>query len=191
MATARGPARPSEDSKVSLFRFLGLAMTADPAEREPESLRELGARLSALPPEDARFIAAFAYLLARVAGADLRMENGEREIIADRLGSLAGLERERARILADAAIAAATTHSASDDHLVARSYREMATDDERQLLVRCLYAVAAADSNITTPEDNEIFEIATEIGMGRNDVVALRAEFKEHLAVLRALPRER
>jgi uncharacterized tellurite resistance protein B-like protein len=191
MATARGPARRSEDSKVSLFRFLGLAMTADPAEREPESLRELGARLSALPPEDARFIAAFAYLLARVAGADLRMENGEREIIADRLGSLAGLERERARILADAAIAAATTHSASDDHLVARSYREMATDDERQLLVRCLYAVAAADSNITTPEDNEIFEIATEIGMGRNDVVALRAEFKEHLAVLRALPRER
>lgn len=191
MAIAGGPARPSEDSKVSLFRFLGLAVTADPAEREPESLRELGAKLSSLAPEDARFVAAFAYLLARVAGADLRTESGEREIIADRLGSLAGLERERALILADAAIAAAETHSASDDHLVARSYREMATDDERQRLVRCLYAVAAADSNITTPEDNEIFEIATEIGMGRSDVVALRAEFKEHLAVLRALPRER
>lgn len=191
MATARGPARPSEDSKVSLFRFLGLAATAEPAEREPESLRELGARLSALAPEDARFVAAFAYLLARVAGADLRTETGEREVIAERLGSLAGLERERALMLADAAIAAADTHSASDDHLVARSYREMATDDERQRLVRCLYAVAAADSNITTPEDNEIFEIATEIGMGRGDVVALRAEFKEHLAVLRALPRER
>ncbi len=191
MATAAFPARPSEDSQVSLFRFLGLAVQADPAAREPESLRELGARLSALAPKDARFVAAFAYLLARVAGADLRTENGERETIATRLGSLAGLEGERARILADAAIAAAASHSASDDHLVARSFREMATDDERRLLVRCLYAVAAADSNITTPEDNEIFEIATEIGMGRSDVVALRAEFKEHLAVLRALPRER
>jgi uncharacterized tellurite resistance protein B-like protein len=176
---------------VSLFRFLGLAAQEDPREREPESLRELGARLSALAPEDARFVAAFAYLLARVAGADLRTENGEREIIALRLESAAGLDGERARMLAEAAIAAAASHSASDDHLVARSYREIATDAERQLLVRCLYAVAAADSTITTPEDNEIFEIATEIGMGRSDVIALRAEFKEHLAVLKALPRER
>ena len=74
---------------------------------------------------------------------------------------------------------------------MARTYRELSTDEERQRLVRCLYAVAAADSSVTTPEDNEIFEIATEIGMGRTDVVALRAEFKEHLAVLKALPRER
>lgn len=176
---------------MSLFRFLGLAAVTDSAHREPESLREIGARLSMLAPEDARFTAAFAYLLARVAGADLRTETGEREAIAMRLESTAGLEPERARILADAAIAAAQSHSASDDHLVARSYRELSSEGERQLLVRCLYAVAAADSTITTVEDNEIFEIATEIGMARTDVVALRAEFREHLAVLKALPRER
>jgi hypothetical protein len=51
--------------------------------------------------------------------------------------------------------------------------------------------VAAADTSITTLEDNEIFEIATEIGLPRNDVVALRSEWKDHLAVLKALPRER
>lgn len=176
---------------MSLFRFLGLSAGADPVQREPESLREIGARLSMLAPEDARFIAAFAYLLARVAAADLRTEKGERKVIAERLESVAGLERERAEILSEAAIAAAASHSPSDDHLVARTYRELSTDEERQRLVRCLYAVAAADSSITTAEDNEIFEIATEIGMGRGDVVALRVEFKEHLAVLKALPRER
>lgn len=176
---------------MSLFRFLGLAADTAPSQREPESLREIGARLSMLAPEDARFTAAFAYLLARVAGADLRTETGERETIAVRLESVAGLERERARILADAAIAAAQSHSASDDHLVARTYRELSSEGERQLLVRCLFAVAAADSSITTVEDNEIFEIAIEIGMARGDIVALRAEFREHLAVLKALPRER
>lgn len=176
---------------MSLFRFLGLSKADADAQREPESLRELAARLSAMAPEDARFVAAFAYLLARVAGADLETAGGERDVIARRLETLAGLEPERAALLAESAIAAADTHSASDDHLVARAFREMASAEERLLLVRCLYAVAAADSNITTLEDNEVFEIATEIGVGRNDVVALRSEWKEHLAVLKALPRER
>lgn len=176
---------------MSLFRFLGLAADPAPDRREPESLREIGARLSSLPPEDARFVAAFAYLLARVAGADLATASDERTTMAERLEKAAGLEPDRAAMLADAAIAAADVHSASDDHLVARAYREMSSDDERRLLVRCLYAVAAADSSITTVEDNEIFEIATEIGLGRADVVALRAEFRDHLAVLKALPRER
>jgi uncharacterized tellurite resistance protein B-like protein len=176
---------------VSLFRFLGLTSSASTANREPQSLRELAARLSAMAPEDARFVAAFAYLLARVAGADLRTEGAERDVIAHRLEAVAGLEVERASLLAEIAIAAAKNHSASDDHLVARAFREMASVDERLLLVRCLYAVAAADESITTPEDNEIFEIATEIGLGRSDVVALRSEWTEHLAVLKALPRER
>jgi uncharacterized tellurite resistance protein B-like protein len=176
---------------VSLFRFLGLTNAGSSADREPESLRELTARLSAMSPEDARFVAAFAYLLARVAGADLETEDDERDVIARRLEKIAGLAPERADLLAESAIAAADTHSASDDHLVARAFREMASAEERMLLVRCLYAVAAADTSITTLEDNEIFEIATEIGLPRNDVVALRSEWKEHLSVLKALPRER
>lgn len=176
---------------MSLFRFLGLTSTASAAHREPESLRELAGRLSAMAPEDARFVAAFAYLLARVAGADLRTKGDEREVIARRLETVAGLGAERANLLAESAISAATAHSASDDHLVARAFRELATLDERLALVRCLYAVAAADDSITTLEDNEIFEIATEIGLGRTDVVALRSEWREQLAVLKALPRER
>ncbi len=176
---------------MSLFRFLGLSKAEADDRREPESLRELAGRLSAMAPEDARFVAAFAYLLARVAGADLETAGGERDVIARRLETLAGLEPERAALLAEGAIAAADTHSASDDHLVARAFREIASPEERLLLVRCLYAVAAADSNITTLEDNEVFEIATEIGVARTDVVALRSEWKEQLTVLKALPRER
>jgi uncharacterized tellurite resistance protein B-like protein len=176
---------------LSLFRFLGLSADTAADARELESLREIGTRLTALSPEDARFVAAFAYLLARVAAADLKTDGSERATIVRRLEAVIALEPERAEILADAALAACQSHSASDDHLVARAYREMSTDDEREQLVRCLYAVAAADESITTVEDNEIFEIATEIGLGRTAVIALRSEFREHLAVLKALPRER
>ena len=58
-------------------------------------------------------------------------------------------------------------------------------------LVFSLYAVAAADDTITTVEDNEIFEIATAIGVGRTDVIAIRSEWKQYLGTLKALPGER
>lgn len=176
---------------MSLLQWLGLTDSTAPDAREPASLRELSDRVATLPAEEARFVAAFAYLLARVAGADLRTDGDERATIATRLETATAIGAERARMLADAAIAAAGHHGASDDHLVARAYRAISTDEERRQLVRCLYAVAAADARITNLEDNEIFEIATEIGLSRQEVVGIRAEFRDLLGVLKALPRER
>ena len=71
------------------------------------------------------------------------------------------------------------------------TFRDMTEEPERIRLLRCLYVVAAADENISTVEDNEIFEVATAIGVRRTDVVALRMEFKEYLGSLKALPSER
>lgn len=176
---------------MSLLRWLGLDFATSPDARDPASLREIADRVAALPVEEARFVAAFAYLLARVAGADLRTDGEERAAIAQRLEVATGIGVERAQMLADVAIAAAGRHVASDDHLVARAYRGMSTDEQRRQLVRCLYAVAAADARISNLEDNEVFEIATEIGLSRTDVIAIRAEFRERLAVLQTLPRER
>ena len=73
---------------------------------------------------------------------------------------------------ASAGIEAATVHQASDDHLVARAFRDMSEESERVRLLRCLYAVAAADGNISATEDNEIFEVAAALGIRRLDVVA-------------------
>lgn len=176
---------------MSLLRFLGIGGATRDRESEPASLTEIGAQLDALPREEARFVAAFAYLLARIAGADLRTDDVERDSIAHRLETFAEVDHELARLLAETAIRAASTHHASDDHLVARAFRNMTEQPERIRLLRCLYAVAAADGKISTVEDNEIFEVAVAIGVRRADVITLRMEFKEHLGVLKALPSER
>ena len=176
---------------MSLLRFLGLGGPAAGREAEPESLRAMIARLDALPEEEARFVAAYAYLLARVASADLRTQAEERTSMVARLSDFARVEAERAELLVDLAIAAIDEHGAADNHLVARAFRDITEYEERLHLVRCLYAVAAADQTITTGEDNEVFEIATAIGVRREDVVALRAEWREHLGTRKALPRER
>ena len=176
---------------MSLLRFLGLGDRSGGRQSEPASIAALSSQLDELPAEDSRFIAAFAYLLARIAGADLRIDDEERATMVKRLGTFAEVGAERAELLADAALQLADLNSASDDHLVARAFRDVSDEKSRLSLLRCLYAVAAADDLITTAEDNEIFVIATEIGVSQTDVVALRAEHREQLGTMKALPGER
>lgn len=176
---------------MSLLRFLGLGETDAAREHEPVSLVEIGRELESLPADEARFVAAFSYILARVAAADLTTDDLEKSSMIEHLHDFAGIDSERAPLLAEAAIRATAAHSPSDDHLVARAFRDMSNDAERIRLLRCLYAVAAADENISTVEDNEIFEVAATLGVPRPDVVSVRSAFKQYLGSLRALPTER
>jgi len=176
---------------MSLLRFLGLGGKDTAAGTEPASLVEIGKSLESLPPEQARLTAAFAYLLARVAGADLKIEDTERASMAERLETFCDMSAEQAQLLSDTAVRAADLYSPSDDHLVARAFRDMTERDERLRLLRCLFAVAAADETISTVEDNEIFEVAAAIGVSRTDVIALRSEWKKYLGAMKALPGER
>ena len=176
---------------MSLLRFLGLGGKTAGRDQEPQSLALLTGRLESLPQEDARLAAAFALMLARVAGADLRTGPEERESMIERLTTFGEIDADQASLLIETAVEAHEVHGGSDNHLVARAFRDMTEHDERLRLLRCLYAVAAADETITTDEDNEIFEIATTIGVGRPDVIALRLQWKECLGTMKALPGER
>jgi uncharacterized tellurite resistance protein B-like protein len=191
MIARREPKSGRGIENVKLLRFLGLDDTQAGRETEPASLVELARTLEGLPVEQGRFVAAFSYLMARVAGTDLEMAEKERTAIAARLETFAELDGDTASRLADAALASVALHGASDDHLVARAFRDMSEHEERLRLIRCLLAVAAADETITTREDNEIFEVAAEIGVDRRDVVAIRSQWKDYLGSMRALPRER
>jgi len=65
---------------LSLLRFLGIAKPdAAPSAGETRTVREIAAKLERLPPETARFLAGFAYVLARVANADLVIADAEAE----------------------------------------------------------------------------------------------------------------
>ena len=176
---------------MSLLGFLGLDNRGTDEGSEPESLGAIAARLEGLPADEARFAAAFAYLLARIAGSDLRTDEDERREMARHLATFAGIDPERASLLSETAVQAARTYSASDDHLVARAFREMSDRADRLQLLRCLYAVAAADQTISTREDNTIFDVAASIQVERDDVVTIRAEFRSYLGTLRALSGER
>ncbi|HEX9668473.1 MAG TPA: hypothetical protein VGC93_03210, partial [Thermoanaerobaculia bacterium] len=61
---------------MSFLDLLDRKRPAEPA-GETDTVREIVRRLEALPPERARYVAAFAYVLARVAHADLAISEEE------------------------------------------------------------------------------------------------------------------
>jgi len=175
---------------MSLLRFLGLGGPEADA-HEPDAILAISRALEDLPETEARFCAAFAYLLARVAHADLAVGGQERTEIRERLATIAELPEATLDVVATIATGQVSDFGGTQNYLVARTFRDLATHEQCLELVGCLYAVAAADDLITTDEDNEIAKIGEELGMHRPDVVALRARFKDRFGALKRLPGER
>ena len=169
-----------------LSRFLGLKDTSD--REEPASMRTIAARLDGLPPERARFLSAFAYVLARVAQADMHVDPLEVTAMEGSVAALSGLSDEEAALVTELAIAQAGALGETDDYLVTREFRKLSQRGDRLRLMRCLYAVAAADDSIGSAESREIRVIGEQLGFMRSEVNGLRLEWRDKLAELRKLP---
>jgi uncharacterized tellurite resistance protein B-like protein len=167
-----------------LLRLFGVAE----ADAEDESLRRIAARLDRLPPDRARFLAAFAYVLARVANADLRISDTERRAMERELARAADLGADDAALAVEVALAQERTLGGTDNYVVTREFRRLSGREERVRLLECLWAVAAADGTISASESAEIARIGEELGFLRAEVLALRAAWRDRLSELRDLP---
>jgi uncharacterized tellurite resistance protein B-like protein len=176
----------------NLLRFLGIPRQSgsDPGEQADEALHPIASALDALDPDRARFFAAFAYVLARVAGADLQMDRSETDSMAETLAKLTGIPEDEARLVVEIACSRMDDLEASHNYLVTREFGRLSDTREKIQLLECLYAVAAADGVITGDETNEVASIAEEIGLSRADATALRSRFRDKLAEFRKLKGE-
>lgn len=168
----------------SLLRSLGLG-GVDDGPVGTETVGAIADAIGGLAPERARFVAAFAYLLSRVASADHEVTAHERETMEQQLGDLSiGLPSAQATEAVRRALAATGRHGATEDYQVAREFAALATDEEKVRLLRCLFALSA-HHGISTSEDNEISRIANGLRLEQRLVAQVRAEFRQQLNVLR------
>ena len=176
----------------NLLRFLGSRRAAqlDRGQQADEALHPIVSALEGLEPERARFFAAFAYVLARVAGSDLRMEQSETESMVGTLSELTGIADSEARLVVQIASSRMEDLEATHNYLVTREFGQLSDTAEKIQLLECLYTVAAADGVITGDESNEVASIAEEIGLSRGDALALRSRFRDKLAEFRKLKGE-
>jgi len=175
---------------MSLLRFLGLAGRDDSRERssETETVRRIAARLERLEPTTAKFLACFAYVLARVAHADLEIDEAETAEMSRVVRSLAELSEEEAALVVEIAKSQARLLGGTENYVVTREFRAISAPEQRARMLQCLFAVAAADGSISSTESHEIYAIAEELGFSRAETNALRAEYRDKLAVLQNLP---
>jgi uncharacterized tellurite resistance protein B-like protein len=161
----------------SLRSWLGI--DADPADHAP--LRKTLEALDHLEPDRARHLAAFAYLLGRVAHADQHVSAVETE-------AMQALVREHGRLLPDQAATVVELAKSSNlmfggtaNFTVAKAFAAVSSYDEKLALMRCLFALSAADQSISTSEEGEIHRIARELRIEPSDLIALRVAYQRHL----------
>jgi uncharacterized tellurite resistance protein B-like protein len=166
---------------MSLLRFLGLGRTRSD-ERESDTIRRIAGELEHLPPDQAKYLATFAYVLARIANADLSIDSSETAEMERIVHEIAGLPGAEAALVVQIAQSQARNLGGTQDYLVTRQFRLLASREQRADLLACLYAVAAADGTIRGDESAEIAKIGEELGFTRAEANSLRTQYRDKLA---------
>lgn len=170
---------------MSLWKRLGLVPDEAPSSgSDAEAVRRIANALNRLDPERARYLAMFAYVLSRVADVDLEVTDSEMATMERVIMEEGGLPEEQALMVVQMARSQSLLFSGTDDFLVTREFDRIATREQKMSLLNCLFAVSASDASIATVEDNEIRRIARELRLEHADFVAVRARYRDKLAVL-------
>lgn len=174
---------------MSILKFLGLESEqirpASPATPETEAVRKITAALDQMDPEQARYIAAFAYILSRAARADLHISEMETRMMERIVAEHSRLPEEQAVMVVQIAKTQNLLFGATENFIVTRDFAKIATRQQRLALLDCLFAVAAAEGLISMQEDSEIRQIARELKLDHRDFIAVRSNYRDHLSVLK------
>ena len=177
---------------MSIWKFLGLEQKKlekkdlrESSSPETETVRKIVEALDHMEPERARYVAAFAYLLSRVARADMHISQEEtsqmERIVMDR----GGQPQEQAIIVVQMAKTQSLLFGGTENFLVSREFEKIATREQKIRLLHCLYAVSSVDKSISTKEDHEIRSISSELRLSHQDFIGVRLAYRDHLAVLK------
>jgi uncharacterized tellurite resistance protein B-like protein len=138
-----------------------------------------------MEPDRARYIAAFAYILSRVARADMNISDAETREMEHQVIRLSSLPEEQAVLVVQIAKTQATLFGGTENFLVTQEFGEMANQKQKLALLDCLFAVAAADKVISSIEDREIRLINDELQLTHDQYIAARYKFRQYLGVLK------
>jgi uncharacterized tellurite resistance protein B-like protein len=166
----------------SILTWLGLE-SADTQEIAP--LRETLDALDHLEPERARYLAAFAYLLGRIAHADHEVTEQETRAMEALVQEQGQLSTDQAMVVVQLAKTSNRLFGGTANFLIARQFSELATYDQKLALMRCLFAVSSTDDAISTAEEGELHRIAKELRIDHPDLLALRIAHQRQLPGMR------
>ena len=154
---------------------------------DTETVRRIVGELEALDADTARYLAAFAYVLGRVAHADLDISAEETAKMEEIVHGFGHLPEEQAILVVQIAKSQNRLFGGTENFLVTREFKEIASREQRETLLDCLFAVSAADDSISVAEEEEVRRIASELGFTHKEYVDSRARYSEYREVMKGL----
>jgi uncharacterized tellurite resistance protein B-like protein len=173
---------------MSFLKILGIGGEEDSQAAEgTATVRKIVAELETMDPDKARYVAAFAYILGRVAHADLDISEVETRKMEEVIQRLGHLPEEQAILVVQIAKSQNRLFGHTENFLVTREFVQVSTLEQRRELLDCLFAVSAADESITSAEEAQIRQIASELGFSHRQFVEARKVYSQHRDVLKSL----
>lgn len=156
---------------------------------ETATVRRIVARLEALPPERARLIASAAYTLARAAHADLDISDEETAAIERELQRDGALDEPTAVLVTQMAKLQAKTVGGTEDYVVTREFKALASGPERLDVMRACFAIGAASGTISAEETAVLNQIAGELDIEAPALNEIKVDYHDRLSSVQQLRR--
>jgi uncharacterized tellurite resistance protein B-like protein len=153
-----------------------------------DTIRRIADELDRIEPDQARYLATFAFILSRVANADHEVSADEVTTMEALVIRKGGVTADQAALVVQMARTQQKLFGATDDFLVTRDLGRTASYDQKLALIDCLYAVAAADERIFNAEADEIARVGKELKVDQTDLSRLRSQYREFLEARKGLP---
>lgn len=173
---------------MSILAWLGLEHGTPAVGRADDVIRAIARQLAALEPAQARFIALFAFVLARVANADLDMSEVETDRMERVVETWGGLTPAQSALVVEMAKSQNRLLGDTQGYLVTRELRDHASEDQKVAILHALFAVAAADDTISVREEETIRIIANELLLTNEQYLWVRSSYTAKRAVMKPLP---
>jgi uncharacterized tellurite resistance protein B-like protein len=165
--------------------FATMRSPAPAAHGNTDTVRRIVRELDKLDPGRARYLAAFAYVLSRVAGADLHISDVEAARMTAVVQRVGHLPEEQAILVVEIAKGQNRLFGGTENFLVTREFRDIASDAQRRELLECLFSIAAADEAISAEEEAQVSQIASELGVPRDEYLSVRLAYSGQRTILR------
>lgn len=176
---------------MSILDLLGLTKKAAnlKSDGDTETVRKIVRELDAIPVERARYLAAFAYVLGRVAYADRAISDVETTVMERLVQQLGEIPEAQAVLVVQIAKHQARLAGGTENFLVTSEFKELSSREQREQLLHCLFAVAAADESISSAEEAQVRQTASELGFSDREYVSVRSAYNDKREVVKMLRR--
>jgi len=130
-------------------------------------------------------IVAISSMMSRVAYADLDICKKEQVKMSESVHKWFEFSKDESQKLIELVVKYTKVLSGIENHLYARELNQSLSKPEKIKLLNTLFAIAASDDSVTTIEENEIYNITTELLLTKKEYVQAKMTVLDFLAALK------